>query len=150
MALVPGVRPAIQVGGRVFTDLTNLILIYGRATTTTNSTLRKPNGSSGYTPAAGKTFTVHAVRAIVMAAAAAGCIIGYADNDIGFSSASALTNPVRIGGASHPFIAMASLTPDMNEAALGLSGAFAVPEAKYPFCESSSGDVLVHVYGYDV
>lgn len=100
MPLVPGVRPIVQISGRVFTDLSNLIVTYGSTDAANNrTTLRKQNGTSGYQIPVGKTYFIWAIQAYVRTAGAGDFIgLAYADNDVGVTTNTAFTNAVYPGG----------------------------------------------------
>lgn len=103
------VAPSLTVAGRVFTDLTNLIILYcqaGISATTTNCTFRKSGGSAGYTPSGSKAFKAYALtienyNSSTSVGAAAQLLTTTAD--AGFDTATAFTGPVYLaanGGAT--------------------------------------------------
>lgn len=137
--------PTLTIGGRVFTDLTNLIELVGIAGNTNGTTLRKPNATSGYTVTAGKTLTIYAVRVVVSSASAGVEIgLGYADNDVGQNTATSFTNPVSLGGVGN---LMTLSTVGIFE----LAPFFQAPSTKFPYVQglSGSGRFLVEAYGYE-
>lgn len=93
-----------RVGGLVTDTYSDIIFLYGNLQTTGRvSTLRKANpGTAGYAITAGKTFYI--TKIIVSGADTSGSAtmdsvsLGYADNDVGYDSAAARTNPVNILG----------------------------------------------------
>lgn len=94
--------PILQVGGRVFTDLTRLIILHGYTGggATPYTSFRKPSGSAGYAPS-GVTFNVLAAQLYTATtAAASNPKLFYTDNDLGISSATAPTNQVYMTGSS--------------------------------------------------
>lgn len=88
----------ITVGGRVFTDTANIIILAGTAPTSTlrNCGLSKQGGSSGaYPVTTGKTYTANAALIIGITAANAAADIGQSDNSLVVSGdASSPTNPI--------------------------------------------------------
>lgn len=74
--------------------LTDLIQLYGFISTDGNVThLRLPHTTTGYQVTGGKTLYI--VRMMVLGTGAAGWWkLGYADNDVGYNTATARTNPV--------------------------------------------------------
>lgn len=85
----------IARGGDVAVDYaTDLIQLYGFIATDGNVThLRAPHTTVGYQVTAGK--TLYLVRMLVLGSGAAGWWkLGYADNDVGYNTATARTNPV--------------------------------------------------------
>ena len=66
-----GTIPTITVGGRVFTDLDNLIVLtaYAQTGTAAGATFREPVASSGYQVPGGQTLRILAVTARVVYAA---------------------------------------------------------------------------------
>ena len=103
--IVPSAIPSLTVGGVVFTDLQNLIVLvsFCNSTASHTSTPRKWNGSAGYQVTAGKTLKIRAMRMQIPVATAgvdAPHTLGYADNDVGLDGTTAHTNLVYIGGSS--------------------------------------------------
>ncbi len=99
-----GTIPTLTVGGRVFTDLTTLIILKAHVSGNTRSTMRKSSGSTGYQVTAGKTYTVHALQAMAATTlSATGASVSFTlaqvDADIGLDVATAFTNPVYSAGA---------------------------------------------------
>jgi len=85
----------ITRSGEVAVDLlTDLIPLYGFIATDGNVThLRLAHTTVGYQVTAGK--TLYLVRMLVMGTGVAGWWkLGYADNDVGYNTATARTNPV--------------------------------------------------------
>lgn len=154
--ILPPTIPTLMVGGRVFTDLANLIILYGYVSgaTTTNCSLRKQGGSAGYTVTAGKTYTILAVRAYgSYTATVAGSFgyLGYSDNDVGVNSSTAYTNAKNPGNNG--------LLGQVGNAALGSNGLwewlcdFQVPATKIPSFTGNGGAAIntnVVVFGYEV
>lgn len=142
-------QPALIIANRVFTDLTNLIILHGSSSGAANgiSTLRKPNDSAGYQVPVGKTFYVKAVQIDVGVVAAALAAFGYSDTDLGVEVNTAPTNPVYVGGSAS--IARIGL------AVLGLKeipANFSVPAGKYLFHNNSASAAVmsVKIFGYEV
>lgn len=147
--------PSLTVGGRVFTDLTNLIVLQCYVSLNNGCTFRKTNASSGYQVTAGKTLTIWAYRLeTANTASISNGIPYYADADIGFSSGTAPTSPVYIAGgaastiwASTALAAQATSTPGMKEVATE----FPIPATKYAAWNWSAqnGSLMVTAFGYE-
>lgn len=149
--IIPSSIPTLTIGGRVFTDLSNLIMLVGcSAGANGNSSLRKPGASAGYQVPVGKSFRVLAVRATISLAGAATQTICYSDNDVGFATATAFTNVVYPGGSydggTIVFPQAASNTP------IEQSMDFTVPAGKYLGCTNnfSASSIRIQVFGYEV
>jgi len=99
----PGTIPSLTVAGRVFTDLSNLIVLYSAfaGVGAGYSTPRLSSASSGYRVPVGKSFRVLAVQVQTNNAVAnSGVTLGYQDTDTGACSNTAPTNGVVIGGTN--------------------------------------------------
>lgn len=150
--IIPSAIPTLNIGGRIFTDLTNLIVLVGNGVgpTNLNSTLRKQNGSAGYQVPATKTFQALALRIMTSVTAAnSGASILYSDNDVGTRSPTVFTNPVYIGGSSTngtvgdgPFVAGQFTDTPLQ---------FSIPTGKYVgTITAGAGVYFYQVYGYEV
>lgn len=98
----PAKIPSLNCGGRIFTDVQNLVQLgcYVNGSTS-NCTLRAPGGSSGYQPPALKAFRPICISAISNSAAASSIVLTLSDNDIGHnSSGGAFTGPQYYHGDS--------------------------------------------------
>lgn len=133
--IIPAAVPTLTVGGRVFTDLANLKILFASVTDATNknSSFRKDGTSAGYAVTSGKTLTVLAVRlysgAVTVGNANLGFIL-YSDNDVGLNSATSFTNPVfstGTGAGSALWSQGGTVLTMPLEAALS----FAVPTGKF-------------------
>lgn len=144
-----GTIDSITVGGRVLTDLTNLITLIASVDGANNHcTFRKPNGTSGYQVPGGKVFTVLGIRMEIGNAADA-FDMGYSDNDAGFATTTAFTNPVFFAdaGAINQHAPAQTVLPifEMN---YGIG--FQVLAAKYLFFASGATmSNYVIAYGYE-
>ncbi len=106
-----GVLPSLTIGGRVFTDLTNIIMLIGSSKTgALNCTGRKAGATSGYQVTAGKTLTISAIKMQSETTTAWGCYFNYSDNDVGYSTSTALTNGVVLAPLSSSFALEAPAT----------------------------------------
>ena len=140
---VSGSKPVLQVGGRLFTDLTNMIVLNCAANSTKTSTARLPGGTSGYAVPAGKTLRILAMQ--LSGSIDYGCSVGYGDTDVGINSASVPTNYLNwVGHTSAPNASDKPFTPANG----GVSCNWTVPTGKYPCSDSSTGAVGVVMYGY--
>lgn len=147
---VPGqaIVPSLTVGGRVFTDLTNLIVLNLRVGGVAShvTTARKPGGAAGYQVTSGKTLTLYAMRCISQNTSAAEGTLGYGDNDKGQDAGTTLpTNPVTWDGSSSN---VSINTPGSSTLEVPLL--FAVPSQKYVFMqEQDTGVNLCTLFGYE-
>ena len=104
MEILNGPIDTLTIGGRVLTDIKNLIWLYGVAVTAGGalySTARKDNETSGYEVPSG--FQLRLVAAFVPAPGATAAdltdfAVYYGDDDVGIASAANLTNPVYPAG----------------------------------------------------
>jgi hypothetical protein len=155
LVVPPSYIPSLTVGGRVFTDLANLIILYGlvQGTTNVNGTFRRQTGTAtaGYTPSGAKSFRALAIKTQVQhttATASYGHVIGYSDNDVGVAAAAALTNFKQLGGGASGFGAINSNNLNVFEYPID----FVVPNAKYLSQVASHANVVYcvsWVYGYE-
>ena len=149
-----GTIPTLTVGGRVFTDLTNLIILYGMSTTSTHnwSTLRKQNGSSGYTVTSGKTLTINAVTCITPNSTAPAVSLLYGTSDVGLDSGSAPTGAVYLaGGSSTNTIYISQCASSGSSLSQISSGSvdFQVPAGKYPCGYMNTQGCSMSTLGYE-
>lgn len=147
--------PTLTVAGRLFTDLTSIIMLATHTTTggSRNGTFRKMGSGSGagYQVTAGKTMTVYAANFTINQTAATEVpAIAQSDNDVGIDSATALTNAVYFGSESSSRFTLA-VTP---AAAVGSTVSIPlfgkVAAAKY--CTVNSGntaDLVCYAYSYE-
>ena len=148
--LIPGARSVIQVGGRVFTDLNNLLIFRARTSTTAtgaNCTMRVANGTAGYAVTTGKTLTIRAIKAVGdVASAFTYFSLLYSDNDMGFATNNAATNAVHAYGASSESF---GTDPTLENNTFNTN--FAIPAAKYPgVIDGNTGAGLGYeIYGYE-
>lgn len=147
--ITPGAIPSLEIAGRTFTDLTNLIVLFASPKAgagTRYGTFRRVGTSAGYQVTAGKTLKIKAMR-IDCSAVSAGLydLIKYCDNDIGLGAAADGTNPTSAVG-----------TPITNVLATGnnqqfLCMDFAIPATKYPSFDSQAAlGGLILLFGYEV
>lgn len=130
----PSAVSSLIVGGRVFTEVDQLINLVGYQSGATNirATFRKTNGSAGYEVPVGKSFRVMAWEYNNQDQNVAdGLALCYTDNDVGINTSTAFTNPVWLGGDAS---AAAVSTRGVQKPALqNQSGAieFLVPAGKF-------------------
>lgn len=146
MAVVIGAtRPCLVVGGRVFTDLTNLITLMGQLTTAGRNTTMGRTGNTGYQITTAKTYTIEAL--VVAGATSNAILVSYSDNNVGWNSATALTNPVYLANNnSGSYLRYSGNAPAGTDV---WHPYFAVPASKYVNW-SNSADSLGLCYGYEV
>jgi hypothetical protein len=154
---VPQAVKSLTIGGRTFVgdEVDNLLILNGIAAAANATTLRKPNVSAGYQVPAGKKYTIYAIDVQNNHASSTTQVsVGYADNDIGLNSGSALTNPVYANtGTNSNF---SGVTGPHNGGGFSGSGQtqavinkFVVPAGKYPFCQANSGSFSVQLFGIE-
>ncbi len=154
--LVPSARQHLQIGTRVFTDLTNIIYLMGGVTTASRwATLRTPNGTAGYQVTSGKTLYIRSIMMMLNAAGVTGLTqILYGDTDVGFDASAAPTNPIYMAAGSTVVIsaAMAAQGSGATSSFTHNSPAinFSVPSQKYPCIKSNTAESSAHAYGYEI
>lgn len=155
-----GTIPTLTVGGRVFTDLDNLITLVaqeGASATSQNCTFRKVGVTGGYVVPALTTFKLIAIKIVSVTATAGANANGnldilYADNDVGFGTNTAFTNPVYLGGDSSSVVRFQSLIATGQSSEFVIN--FDIPAGKYPaiagqFAVTGQEDMVI-AYGYEV
>lgn len=146
MSYLPTVE-TLTVSERVFTDLTNLKILYGSFTGATgNCTLREKGGTSGYTPSGSNSFRVLGIK--IYMGTAGNLFIQQSDNDVGVNTGTGATGSVYPGGnISLGYISYGLGGNSFRE----LSFDFTVANTKYLTIngDGTSG-CYVLVYGYEV
>lgn len=92
-----GTIETLTVAGRVFTDLTNLIILHSKTGGQVYCGFRKSTGSAAYQVTTGKTLTVNALRYMAgtfNAAAYLNFYLVYGDNAVGWDSVTGPTTPI--------------------------------------------------------
>ena len=136
-----GTIPTLTVGGRVFTDLENLIELSGAGSSTSiYSTLRLSGASSGYQVPVGKILQIRAVQ--FTATTPAVLAAGYSDTDVGYATSTAPSVNVV------PYVQSDYFYTGGDTPQVGIPLQFDVPAGKYPYCNTSSGDMRARFYGY--
>lgn len=145
-----GTIPTLTVGGRVFTDLTTLIILAGYQGSNARTTLRVPGASSGYPVTTGKTLTVHAARfSCSNTPGTQGYItqLVQSDNDLGYDSNTSYTNPKYYTAiANILFNGINNLPPPDKYEIAGLG--FTVAATKY-LSATLTASTTVWAYGYE-
>lgn len=153
-----GAVDSLTIGGRTFTDLTNLISLVGDVQSGAYTTFRQLDGTSGYTPSGSNKFKVHAIKIfLVNSGEAANSTInfGYGNNDVGVGGG-APTSPKYVGNDStngHIFPVPWQGTangPVDNNFELAYGQPFTIPNGKFPFATGNAVQAQVLVYGYEV
>jgi hypothetical protein len=148
---LPAAIPSLTVGGRVFTDTTNLIqaVCFVTGTTNPNCTFRKMSGSAGYTPSGSKSFRILAMKILNNSSANnSSFYVGYSTNDVGFGTTTGPTGAVYVAGQST--LLMFNTTSGISSIEYPMD--FTVPNGKYPFISNgtvSSLSGFVIIYGYE-
>lgn len=148
-----GTIPTLTVGGRVFTDLTTLIILGGYALSNNSfASLRKPNGSAAYSITTAKTYTIYAAKLIGYTLGGTGYInVLYGDTDAGMDAASAPTNAVYCNGdAATRYAGVGASSTGTGYFLDGSHTPFAVPAGKYVASKFLNGGGTAFVYGYEV
>lgn len=143
---------SITMAGRTFTSLSSLIYLYGygaTAGTLFNCSLRLATGSSGYVVTSAKTFTVQAVRFTSSGMTAGDSAqlnsISQSDNDVGYGTATALTNGVNwAGSASGVLCSIDTIVahPPQNEC----QGGMTIAAGKYITSRTSGANVPYGIF----
>lgn len=144
-----GAVPSLTVGGRVFTDLANLITLecFHTSGGSANSTFRVPGGAAGYQVPAGKTLRLWAASMMCNAASSGSPALLYSDNDVGQQTATAYTNPsYKAGADAVPFLySEGALTSPVER---GMN--WTIPTGKYVGMKvtGNTNTIQMTVYGY--
>lgn len=139
--------PQLTIGGRVMTDVTNLIVLMaacGGSAGTTTSGLRRSTDSSAYTPSGSKKFVAVAYSVDVLTAAGS-LQLGSADNPIGMETSTAPTNPVYETGTS----VFQNINTNQTGHYEGYSG-LQIPNGKYGFSiGNAAAAAVIRIFGYE-
>jgi hypothetical protein len=151
MNLLPGSAiPYLTVGGRVFTDLKNLVVVTGGFDgTNTNSSCREWNGSAGYQVPVGKRLVIFAAQVnCIIFTTTCFYTICYSDNDVGVYGTTAFTNKVTLGNSASSIAYMPIVSAVGKTEQAGVLGI--VPAQKYVGLCKNIGDAytLVTLFGY--
>jgi hypothetical protein len=148
------VAPFLTVGGRVFSDLTNLIVLYAQVGDGKFSVFGAQGAGGGRAVTTGKTFTLSAFRVYYSVAAAANVFtasIGYCDTDIGLNSNGPIVNSVNLYGdtADNSGQILGSVLPENN--VIDVPTLFTIPAGKFIYVVNSiSGQSLnIMLFGYE-
>lgn len=143
-----GTVTTITVGGKVFTDLTNLKILHCFTSSTGGNGTFRLNGTSVGYQAGANGFQIQAVRAFTATSGidSSGQLL-YSDNDVGFNSTTAFTNPVYsygVAGAAD----LLFKTGTIFETAVN----FTIPNTKYvSFAAPTATSIYsIVVYGYEL
>ncbi len=152
MGLIASIRPSITIGGRVFTDLDNLLILSAVVIANTYATA-KPNTftSTGYSVPTLTTFDTKAFEVISWDGASNGAAIpGYGDNDVGENSGSEPTNPVYVNSSTAPLAASNGPSVDFNQAGYAVDWKFKVAN-KFIFIKEQNGGFAstFNFYGFE-
>lgn len=146
--------PTLTVGGRVFTDLKNLITLTAWLGTPNWSILRKVGASAGYTPSGSLAFRAWAIDFRPSTATAVanqtGPSLFYADADTGLNNTTALTNRVNLGGDSTIGFGNSAVLAQSIQSAIN----WLMPNGKYmgvalDNAGSAGTRNIVFIYGYE-
>lgn len=144
MNINTGLVPALTIAGRII-PTSGLIVLYGRCNTAKNTTLRVQKGAAGYTPSGAKAFRCAGIINLSLLTAAETSMAPYqSDNDVGESSATALTNPVALaGGGAFSFPTAAALRTEYATDFVVANGKF------FSITNGSSATGYFIAYGYE-
>lgn len=147
--------PSISIGGRLFTDIPNLIVLKaGVNGASVRASARSQFASAGYQVTAGKTLTIFAIQVNNLVADAGSLGIGYTDNDLGLAGTTAVTNQKMYGTGVSSATGSAGDNGLCPIAAVGQNEratVIKIPATKYVCIEASSGSAkaTVVMYGYE-
>lgn len=147
-------RPTLTIGGRVFTDLDNLVHLGGVTGADTNATFSKFDtfATAGYSPPANENFVILAVRVINLAGTNISISLGYADNDVGHDSGSAFTNAVfTLSGDTTARSTFAIDGVATEQQITDYATKIVIPAnatSKFPMYQDSGGAVTTTVYAW--
>ena len=150
--VIGGNVPSLVVGGRLFTDLDNLMVLFGFVSTNDYCTLRKSGIASGYQAPVGKKFQCLAAKTITQDnnAASQALTVGYADNDVGLNTATVPTNRIGPYGVT-PDQYHGVLTTGLDEVKTETSIFFEILAQKYPFIFTNGmARIEAQIFGYEV
>ena len=134
MDIKNGIVPTITIGGRVFTDLENLIVLNAEVSGNTQSTFVDKTDTA-YQVATGFNLRILAIRATSYSASlSAAILMCYADNSA--QNSSSLTNPVLFNQLGY----VGALS------SLEMSCDFIVPPEKYPFSFGLNSNHIIYCY----
>lgn len=147
----PGI-PALQIAGRVFTDLTNLLVFAGTINGATNRycSPRLYSGTAGYQVTSGKSLVIWAVATDISVAGTSFMGVGYCDNDVGMATNTAPTNPIY-----QPSSASLLAATGLGVYATGVkefATKLIIPTGKFLLVDSVGGTTVgtVKLFGYEV
>lgn len=98
-----GTIDTLTIGGRVFTDLTNLITLYAATNAVSTFATFRKNGSqvaAGYQVTSGKTLFIYAIQIQAEGAGGSEVAIAQTDTDVNLQSAGPLVSPIYFGTES--------------------------------------------------
>lgn len=149
----PSAVPSITVGGRVFTDTSNLIVLYGfGGGSSPNFSARKQGSSAGYQVPVGKVFKAQAVVVMPDSGTRNTLLLGYSDNDVGVGTATAFTNGVGIAGGALTSNSGSLISGFSGGLPIGVATDFQVPATKFLSGQvgTTGLNATVIIYGYEV
>lgn len=142
--------PLLSKGGVTFVDIPNLLSFGGNATNAHYSALVKMSTSGSYQVTAGKTLKIYAIQVwLVGAVSNSGLIeLSYGDTGVGFNSAVAPTNEVKVFGVDSSIGTAAVAT--VNGYEFSVIG-WDIPAGKYPTVRTESTSQIAFLcWGYEV
>ncbi len=144
MDIIQGSLPSLTVGGRTFTDLTNLQLLLIQCSFAKYSTFRTPAGTPYQVPV-GKNFRALCIQ-VNSSAGSGRSTLGYDTTDRGIDNAS-LTSPAYMGGSA--VASQLNFSTSWTEFTHLLN--FLIPATRYPFiyADVGSGYVSCKLFGYE-
>ena len=156
--MIPGSAiPSLTIGGVVFVDLTNLIVLFGRTLNQANSGFIKQYGpgtigtqSVGYTVTAGKTLTIRAAK-INATTSNTNVELCYGDVALGLDVATAVTNPVYYGTGTSTLVILQYVPNSAVTfySAPGMEIFWQIPSAKCPTMTPGAASCQYFIYGYE-
>ena len=144
-------REALIVGGRIFMDFTNILILHAGLDSNSYQTFLTES-QTNYQVTGGTQYRISGVRLIEGVVAATPYAIGYGDTAVS-QSAAAPTNLVKFaGGAGRLGQINAGATVNVGAYGIEFSPSWLVPASKYPVLYNVSGSAYsaTFLYGYEV
>ncbi len=150
----PVLIPNLTIGNYVFTNPNTLKILIApseAAASSSRSTLRTANGTSGYQVTTGKTLYIRAVR-LISTAGVFSPFLCYSDNDVGIAGATAFTNPVWFAALSPSSDPIWFSTQSGGGQVQEIAVNWPIPQGKYVSLDSNSAVTAgsVQVFGEEI
>lgn len=148
--------PSLVVGGRVFTDLTNLITLFGSCNGSARVWTQLGDFNGPYQVTAGKTLYLSAaevtVRVVDGSSTTVDLSIGYGDVAAGLQATTQPTGAVYVGGDDGNSASQFPVNA-VGQIQYGFSP-LRIPSGKFPFCTDSANATNIKLFfwvcGYEI